>query len=65
MTQKYNIKFDIRDKIISGLEKENKLQQELIKEQKILIQTLEEQVSALTKLIKDSLEAAQKGHGND
>ncbi len=57
MTSKYNNNFDIRDKLIAGLEKENKLQQEIIKEQKILIKTLEEQVSELTKLMKKFLEA--------
>jgi len=57
MTQKFANNFDIRDKVIAGLEKENKLQQELIKEQKILIKTLEEQVSELTKLMKKILEA--------
>ena len=57
MTPKYNNNFDIRDKVIAGLEKENKLQQEIIKEQKILIKTLEEQVSELTKLMKKFLEA--------
>jgi hypothetical protein len=54
MTSKFKSNGDLRDKVIAGLEKENKLQHEIIKEQKILIQTLEEQVSALTKLIKDS-----------
>lgn len=57
MNQKFDNNFDIRDKVIAGLEKENKLQQELIKEQKILIKTLEEQVSELTKLMKKFLEA--------
>jgi hypothetical protein len=57
MTQKFNNNFDIRDKVIAGLEKENKLQQEIIKEQKILIKTLEEQVSELTKLMKKMLKA--------
>jgi len=57
MTPKYNNNFDIRDKVIAGLEKENKLQQEIIKEQKILINALEEQVSELTKLMKKMLEA--------
>jgi hypothetical protein len=57
MTQKFDNSFDIRDKVIAGLEKENKLQQEIIKEQKILIKTLEEQVSELTKLMKKILEA--------
>lgn len=57
MTPKYNNNLDIRDKVIAGLEKENKLQEELIKEQKILIKTLEEQVSELTKLMKKILEA--------
>jgi len=57
MTQKFNNNFDILDKVIAGLEKENKLQQEIIKEQKILIKTLEEQVSELTKLMKKMLKA--------
>lgn len=34
MAPKFDNSFDIRDKIITGLEKENKIQQELIKEQK-------------------------------
>ncbi len=57
MTQKFDNNFDIRDKVIAGLEKENKIQQELIKEQKIMIKTLEDQVSELTKLMKKILEA--------
>lgn len=57
MAQKFNNSFDIRDQVITGLEKENKLQQELIKEQKIMIKTLEDQVSELTKLMKRILEA--------
>lgn len=57
MTPKYNNNFDIRDKVIAGLEKENRLQQEIIKEQKIMIKMLEEQVSELTKLMKKFLEA--------
>lgn len=61
MTQKSDNNFDIRDKVIAGLEKENKLQQELIKEQKIMIKTLEDQVSKLTRLIEDFLKECQKG----
>lgn len=57
MAQKFNNSFDIRDQVIAGLEKENKLQQELITEQKIMIKTLEDQVSELTKLMKRILEA--------
>lgn len=57
MTQKFDNNFDIKDRVIAGLEKENKLQQELIKEQKIMIKTLEDQVSELTKLMKKILEA--------
>lgn len=57
MNQKFDNNFDIRDKVIAGLEKENKIQQEIIKEQKILIKTLEEQVSELTKLMKKVLES--------
>jgi len=57
MTQKFDNNFDIRDKVIAGLEKENKIQQEIIKEQKIMIKTLEAQVSELTKLMKKILEA--------
>jgi len=55
MTQKFDDNFDIRDKVIAGLEKENKIQQELIKEQKIMIKMLEDQVSELTKLMKKIL----------
>ena len=57
MIRKSDNNFDIRDKVIAGLEKENKLQQEIIKEQKILIKTLEKQVSELTKLMKKFLES--------
>jgi hypothetical protein len=57
MTKKFDNNFDIKDRVIAGLEKENKLQQELIKEQKIMIKTLEDQVSELTKLMKKILEA--------
>lgn len=57
MTEKFDNNFDIKDRVIAGLEKENKLQQELIKEQKIMIKTLEDQVSELTKLMKKILEA--------
>jgi hypothetical protein len=56
MNQKFNNTFDIRDKVIAGLKEENRLQHEIIKEQKILIKALEEQVSELTKLIKKFLE---------
>ncbi|NLM19521.1 MAG: hypothetical protein GX217_05800 [Clostridiaceae bacterium] len=61
MTPKFDNSFDIRDKVIAGLKKENKIQQEIIKEQKILIETLEEQVSELTKLLKDILKSYKKG----
>lgn len=57
MTKKFDNNFDIRDKLITGLEKENKLQQAIIKEQKIMIKALEDQVSELTKLMKKFLEA--------
>ena len=57
MTRKFDNNFDIKDRVIADLEKENKLQQELIKEQKIMIKTLEDQVSELTKLMKRILEA--------
>jgi hypothetical protein len=57
MTQKFDNNFDIRDKVIAGLEKENKIQQELIKEQKIMIKTLEDQVSELTRLMEKILKA--------
>jgi hypothetical protein len=57
MTRKFDNNFDIRDKVIAGLEKENKIQQELIKEQKIMIKTLEDQVSELTRLMEKILKA--------
>lgn len=57
MTQKFDNNFDIRDKVIAGLKKENKIQQELIKEQKIMIKTLEDQVSELTRLMEKILKA--------
>ncbi len=56
MTQKFDNNFDIKDRVIAGLEKENKIQQELIKQQKIMIKTLEAQVSELTKLMKKILD---------
>ena len=56
MNQKFNNTFDIRDKVIAGLEEENRLQHEIIKEQKILIKTLEEHVSELAKLMRKFLE---------
>jgi hypothetical protein len=57
MTQKFDNNFDIRDKVIAGLEKENKIQKEIIKEQKILIKALEDQMSALTGLMEKILKA--------
>ena len=54
MTPKIDNRFDIRDKLIAGLEKENILQQQIIKEQKTMISILEEQVSELTKLLKNT-----------
>ena len=56
MTQNFD-DFDIRDKLIAGLEKENKIQHELIKEQKITIKILENQVSELTRLLEKILKA--------
>ena len=57
MTRKFDNNFDIRDKVIAGLQKENKIQHEIIKEQKIMIKTLEDQVSELTKLMEKILKA--------
>ena len=57
MTPKFDNNFDIQDKVIAGLKRENKIQQELIKEQKIMIKILEDQVSELTRLMKRILEA--------
>lgn len=57
MTPKFDNSFDIRDKVITDLKKENKIQQEIIKEQLTLITTLEEQVSELTKLLKEILKS--------
>jgi hypothetical protein len=57
MTKKFDNNFDIRDKVIAGLERENKIQQELIKEQKIMIKILEDQVSELTRLMEKILKA--------
>lgn len=56
MTQNFD-GFDIRDKVIAGLEKENKIQHELIKQQKIMIKALENQVSELTRLMEKKLKA--------
>lgn len=55
MTPKFDNNFDIRNKVIVGLEKENRIQHEIIKEQKIMIKTLEDQVSELTRLLKKIL----------
>jgi hypothetical protein len=57
MTKKFDNNFDIRDKVIAGLERENKIQQELINEQKIMIKILEDQVSELTRLMEKILKA--------
>lgn len=57
MPPKFNNNFDIRDKVIAGLKRENKIQQELIKQQNIMIKTLEEQVSQLTTLMEKIFEA--------
>lgn len=57
MTQKFDNDFEIRDKVIAGLEKENKIQHELIKEQRVMIKTLEDQVSELTRLMEKILKA--------
>lgn len=56
MAKKFDNNFDIKDRVIVGLEKENKIQQELIKQHKIMIKTLESQVSELTILLKKLLE---------
>lgn len=61
MTQKSDNNFDIRDKIIAGLERENELQQKIIKEQKIMIKALEDQLSELTRLMEKILKACRKG----
>lgn len=61
MTQNFDNKFDIRDKLIACLEEENKTLHELIKEQKTTIKILEEQVSESTKLLKKIIEDLQKG----
>ena len=57
MTPKFDNSFDIRDKVITGLKKENKLQQQIIEEQKTMISILEEQASELTKLLKKILKS--------
>lgn len=57
MTQNFDNNFDIRDKVIAGLEKENKIQHELIREQKVMIKALENQVLELTKLLEKILKA--------
>ena len=57
MNPKFDSNFDIRDKVIAGLEKENKLQHELIEEQKVMIKMLEEQTSELIKLLEKILKA--------
>ncbi len=44
-----------RDKLIAGLEKENKIQDMLIKEQKRMIQTLESHISELQKMLEQLL----------
>ena len=61
MTKKFDNNFDIRDKVIAGLERENKIQQELINEQKIMIKILEDQVSELTRLMEKSSHRRSNG----
>ena len=50
MTRKIENEITVRDNLIAGLEKEIKIQDKIIKEQKIMIKTLEEQNSELMKL---------------
>lgn len=61
MTKKADNSFDIRDRLIMGLEKEIKIQQKLIQEQKTMIKLLDDQVSELTGLLKEILKTEQKG----
>lgn len=46
-----------RDELIAGLEKENKIQDKIIKEQKCMIRTLESHVSELQKLLEQLLKS--------
>lgn len=46
-----------RNKIIAGLEKENKIQDKIIREQKRIIKTLEYQLSKLQKLLEQILKS--------
>lgn len=50
-----------RDKVIAGLEKEIKIQAELIMEQKAMIRTLEKHNTELQKRMETILKAQQKG----
>lgn len=50
-----------RDKVIAGLEKEIKIQAELIMEQKAMIRTLEKHNAELQKRMETILKAQQKG----
>lgn len=50
-----------RDKVIAGLEKEIRIQAELIMEQKAMIRTLEKHNAELQKLMGTILKAQQKG----
>lgn len=50
-----------RDKVIAGLEKEIRIQAELIIEQKAVIRTLEKHNAELQKLIETILKTQQKG----
>ena len=52
-----DLREDIKNVIDLEDRSENEIQQELIKQQKIMIKTLEAQVSELTKLMKKILEA--------
>ena len=55
MTRKIENEITVRDNLIAGLEKEIKIQDKIIKEQKVMIKTLEEQNSELMKLIEEFL----------
>lgn len=45
---------EIRDELIAGLERENRLRAKMIEEQKQLIQVLEEHISQLTDIINNA-----------
>lgn len=57
MNRKPQSQMDARDQLISGLKRENKLQDQIIQHQKNTIQILEEQIFELEKLLRQFLDS--------